>query len=190
LRLFVLGPRIFGFRLGAIFSPQDLLSNGAPRRRRAPELIYVIAMTGTRMIKVGVSGDPLARMAQLQPASPTPLRLAYAAAARSGDATAVEQRAHARLAAYRAAGEWFDVSEGLAVAAIAESSHFLGDPIVQIKEHDLAYAIARARAEEAQAQPPARGGIRTALRILAGGLVAYAVLMAALVALAWTNQGL
>lgn len=113
-----------------------------------PELIYVIEGQDG-LVKIGVSGDPLARLAQLQTASHAPLRIAYSAAVRSGNAFGLERAVHATLDRYRQSGEWFAVPARGAVAAIAAASHEIGDPIVEIAKEHLRYAIDRARAEEA-----------------------------------------
>jgi hypothetical protein len=101
-------------------------------------------------VKVGVAADPLARLAALQRGSAEKLSLAYAAAVKSNDATAIKQAAHAMLSSQRLNGEWFDVTPELAVAAIAAASYRLKDPIVEIPADKIPTALAIAARRDAQ----------------------------------------
>jgi hypothetical protein len=80
------------------------------------------------LIKIGVSSNPSARLAQLQTSSPFKLSIAYVAALRC-DGRTVEAEAHRRLAGYRQNGEWFDCPVDMAVAAIGAAAYRLGEPI-------------------------------------------------------------
>jgi hypothetical protein len=66
-------------------------------------------------VKIGVSSDPLARLATLQTASPSRFELVYAAAIKTGDATQLEAEAHAMLARQRQTDEWFDVAPEMTI---------------------------------------------------------------------------
>ena len=66
--------------------------------------------------KIGVSTDPIARLAQLQTGSPVPLRFAYIGATRSNGYN-IEAAAHALLDAHRQEGEWFLVPASIAIGA-------------------------------------------------------------------------
>ena len=146
-----------------------------------PELIYVIEGAGG-LVKIGVSGDPLARLAQLQTASHVPLQIAYSAAVRSGNAFPLEQTVHAALGRYRQSGEWFNVPPQVAVAAIAAASHQIGDPIVEIAKEHLRYAVDRARAEERPAAPKRTTAVQTIAWIFFGlfliGMVSLVIAIA------------
>lgn len=153
MRLWFSGPRILGVRTGISLGPDDFrrisAPTGAVSSRAAPALVYVIKGPHD-YVKVGVSADPAARMATLQTGSPVALTLAYVAAVKSGNATQIEQVAHATLSRHRQAGEWFDVSVEMAVAAISAASIRVSDPIVSIAPEMLAYALARAANETDQ----------------------------------------
>lgn len=86
--------------------------------------VYVIHEAGDdKVCKVGVSGDPRARLLQLQTA--TYRRLILAAVFRAGDAAEacyVERAVHQSLSALHLSGEWFRVEATKAVAVITECS--------------------------------------------------------------------
>ena len=72
---------------------------------------YVIGIEGSPLVKIGyTSGDPKARVAQLQTGLPMQLTLLWST---FGD---YEDELHDRFAAYRVRGEWFDLTP-------------LGDPV-------------------------------------------------------------
>ncbi|WP_331728809.1 GIY-YIG nuclease family protein [Streptomyces canus] len=79
--------------------------------------VYVIGGPGLPYVKIGTSGDPEARLRQLQSGSPVPLSVLWST---PGD-TALERELHARFAAHRAHGEWFDLTP-------------LGDPVSVVRE--------------------------------------------------------
>lgn len=74
--------------------------------------VYVIGAPGLPHVKIGTSTDPKARLRQLQPGSPFPLSILWSV---PGGIT-LERHLHDRLTAYRAHGEWFDITP-------------LGDPV-------------------------------------------------------------
>jgi hypothetical protein len=86
--------------------------------------IYVIR-SAPGPVKVGIATNPRARLSQLRTASAVPLFMDFAAET-SGDARALERRAHAILAGRRLSGEWFEVDSREAVAAVRRAAHELG----------------------------------------------------------------
>jgi hypothetical protein len=71
-------------------------------------MIYYIACTATHRVKIGyTSGEPEVRLKQLQTGSASSLRLIACHPGSSTD----EREIHARLAASRVRGEWFETSE-------------------------------------------------------------------------------
>jgi hypothetical protein len=129
MRLSLSGPRIFGFRPGISFGPDELLRKPSPRRQSqgSGSFIYVIS-DNHGSIKVGISTNPTVRLAQLQRTSAAHLALAYVAALRC-TGYAVEAEAHRTLASYRQGGEWFNCPVDMAVAAIGAAAYRLGEPI-------------------------------------------------------------
>lgn len=117
MRFWIAGPRMLGgwIRPGVSFGANDFRRRGASAQP-AQDYVYVIAGEHG-LVKVGMSADPSARLANLQTASPDRLRMAFCAPA-YGNAYTVEQEAHRILAANRTSGEWFTVSSDMAVAAL------------------------------------------------------------------------
>ena len=165
MRFWVSGPRILGRRTGVSFGPEDFRQFGAARtsntrsalsKARASAWIYVIKAANGH-VKVGITADPLARLASLQTGSSQKLELVYACGVKSNDGFAVEQAAHAILWKHRLEGEWFDTTPDMAVAAIAAASHRLNDPIVEIPKDKIATVLAiAARQTEVTAIRPMR----------------------------------
>jgi hypothetical protein len=84
-------------------------AGGAVSRLSPPcRYVYVIGPE-TGLQKIGIAIDPRARLAALQTASPFRLKIHVAVAVPFGVAHDVERRAHRRLKAARASGEWFNV---------------------------------------------------------------------------------
>lgn len=77
--------------------------------------VYVIGADGGAH-KVGISADPVSRLAALQ--TSTHVQLALAETWESASARTVERLAHAILSARHLSGEWFDVNKADAVAAV------------------------------------------------------------------------
>jgi hypothetical protein len=133
MRFWIAGPRLFRgmIRLGLSFGPEDFRRRPSPRRRQSRQLsgsfIYVI-QADNGMLKIGISSNPSARLAQLRTASPSALSFAYIAALRS-DGRAVEAEAHRTLAGYRQNGEWFNCPAEMAVAAIGAAAYRLREPL-------------------------------------------------------------
>jgi hypothetical protein len=64
-------------------------------------------------IKIGVSNDPVKRLATLQTSNHNKLELLYTVTCGSREeAFSLEKSLHALFSSYRAFGEWFDVPEG------------------------------------------------------------------------------
>jgi hypothetical protein len=129
MRFCLSGPRILGIRPGISFRLDELLRKPAPspRRQLQDSFIYIIR-NDHGMLKIGVSTNPSARLAQLRTASAVPLTIAYIAALRC-DGRTVEAEVHRGLADCRQNGEWFSCPADMAVAAIGAAAYRLGEPI-------------------------------------------------------------
>ena len=88
--------------------------------------IYVID-TDRGVCKVGISNNPVERLANLQTASPYKLRLDYAAI--HSEASRLEVMVHHSLRDKLAYGEWFCVPAPVARDAIAKAAAQIGKPI-------------------------------------------------------------
>jgi hypothetical protein len=97
------------------------------RRQLQGSFIYIV-QADNGMLKIGVSTNPSARLAQLRTASAVPLTIAYVGALRC-DGYTVEAEAHRTLAGYCQNGEWFNCPVDMAVPAIAAAAYRLGEPI-------------------------------------------------------------
>ena len=113
--------------------------------------VYVIRGSGNHH-KIGVSTDPIARLAALQTASHEILDFAYVGVT-PGTGFAIERAAHDLLAAYRASGEWFAVPASIATGAVIEAASRAGEPIQQVAPHMVPEII---RIAQSAAAPPAR----------------------------------
>ncbi len=92
------------------------------RRPRPPHRFVYVIGPAVGLQKVGLATDPKARLAALRTACPFDLVLHVAVPVPFGEAHAVERAAHVALAAYRAAGEWFETTPGAAVAAVQKAA--------------------------------------------------------------------
>jgi hypothetical protein len=165
MRFWVSGPRILGHRTGVSFGPSDFrrLKNAqtargstAPGKPRTSAWIYVVRASNGH-VKVGITADPLARLASLQTGSSQKLELVYTCVVQSNEGFAVEQAAHNTLWKHRLEGEWFDTSPDMAVAAIAAASYRLNDPIVEIQKDKIALVLEiAARTEDGAHAAPAK----------------------------------
>lgn len=120
MRFWFAGPRLFGglVRPGISFRAPRFGATAPLSGTEAPAgFVYVIRSQGDHR-KIGVSGDPQRRLADLQTGSPTPLTIEFCAPVYGASAYSVEGEAHAILDAHRLAGEWFSIPLNLAVAAI------------------------------------------------------------------------
>jgi hypothetical protein len=130
MRVWLSGPRQFRglIRPGISFSLDELSPRRpANRRRLEGSFIYVIR-ADNGLIKIGISTNPSARLAQLRTASAAHLAIAYVGALRC-NGYAVEAETHRTLAQYRLEGDWFRCPADTAVAAIGAAAHRLGEPI-------------------------------------------------------------
>jgi hypothetical protein len=135
-RFWISGPRILGIRPGISFRLGEFSRGPSPRNRarragfiRQLQGSFIYIIRGDHgLLKIGISSNPSARLAQLRAASPSALSLAYMAALRS-NGFAVEAEAHQTLAGYRLEGEWFNCPVDMTVAAIAAAAYRLGEPI-------------------------------------------------------------
>jgi hypothetical protein len=126
MRFWLSGPRFIGIRPGVSFQPSDLRTR-TPAMRSASSYVYVIKDDHNN-VKIGVTKNPPARLAQLRTGSSIKLDYAFLAPT-SGDPYAIEQAAHAILDRYRLNGEWFDVSPELAISAVAGAAAKLGQSL-------------------------------------------------------------
>lgn len=124
MRVFV-SRRVGPFRMGASFGARDFRRGRQAAYQQSATGDHVYVVEGNGAVKIGVTGDLQARMAQLQTGSPYPLRLAYSTPV-WGDAYAVEAEAHAMLDRHRLAGEWFGVPADVAVAAVNGAAYRVG----------------------------------------------------------------
>jgi hypothetical protein len=145
MRFFFVGPKILGIRPGISFRPDELFGSIARKQNKPGEpmtggFIYVVR-GDHNLVKIGVSTNPNARLAQLRTASAFPIDFSYLAVT-PGTGFDIEQGAHAMLASHRCNGEWFDVQPEIAVAAIAGAAHKLNQPLLPVTA-DVAEQILR-----------------------------------------------
>jgi Meiotically up-regulated gene 113 len=144
MRLYAFGPRVLGLRTGVSFGPEDFGSRGrafgqrsvVPRAREATgsddEFIYVLR-GDHGLFKIGISRNPIARLATLRTASPFRLEMVYVAVTQ-GPAKRLEEAAHDALDKHRittpgSGEEWFDCPMSYCVAAINGAACDIGQPI-------------------------------------------------------------
>lgn len=99
--------------LPAMYAELDrlrIIIRGAQARPVDDRPVYFLLAWRSRLIKIGVSSDPVARMRSIQMMSPEPLELI--AATRGGGAE-LESRLHTMLAPLRSHGEWFHATSEL-----------------------------------------------------------------------------
>jgi hypothetical protein len=133
-------------------------AQAAAPARRNPSFVYVAEDSHGR-VKIGVSADPNARLAQLQTGNPLSMRMAYVAAVKSDNGAGIERAAHETLARHRQSGEWFGVSVEMAVAAINAASFRLADPVVSIAPELVGEVIGLAAASPAPSPPAPRASM-------------------------------
>lgn len=80
--------------------------------------VYVIA-NADRRFKIGMAADPQSRLHQLQTGQPDRLQLVFSH--ETNKARDVERAAHTILELHRLTGEWFAVTQDIAVAAVLEA---------------------------------------------------------------------
>ena len=180
MRFFFMGPRFLGIRPGISFSPGDLRRLVRPRQvsgasQMTGSFVYVIRGAGNHH-KIGISADPIARIASLQTGSHERLDFAYIGVT-SGAGFNIEAAAHGILANYRQSGEWFSVPASIATGAVLEAASRLGEPIQQVAPQMVPQIIYLAN----QPAPAAPGG---GLHIMKWTLGILLCILAALIAIA------
>lgn len=167
MRFWFSGPRIFGIRPGVSFSPSDL--TGKTRQSAAGARIegsFVYVVRGDHnMVKVGVTTNPRARLAQLRTGSAFPIEYAFIGVT-PGAGYDIEAAAHAILDRHRCNGEWFDLSPEMAVSAVMGAAARLGQPL-QALDIATADAVLRAAAGGGVPAEPSPAS-RVIKRILVG----------------------
>jgi len=153
MRFFFTGPRILGIRPGISLSPSDFRRTA----RRANtggamtgSFVYVVQGAGGHH-KIGVSTDPIARLAQLQTGSHQSLDFAYIGVT-PGEGFNIERAAHDLLQGHRQSGEWFSVPASIAIGSVIEAAKRLGEPIQQVAPETVPQIIQLANQPDA---PPA-----------------------------------
>jgi len=138
MRFWIGGPRILGLRTGVSLGREDF---GRFRRSSAVSgqitgsFVYVIR-GAHNLVKIGISTNPTARLATLRTASPYPIDFAFVGATNSTGAD-IEAEAHRILGRYRVAGEWFDVSPELAIAAVTGAAAKLSLSLVPVSPNQI-----------------------------------------------------
>lgn len=139
MRFFFTGPRVLGIRPGISFGADDFRKLARPRQasgagQMTGGFVYVLKDASGRH-KIGSSRDPIARISQLQTGSAEPLDFAFIGVAPEGSYTRIERAAHDLLENQKIPGageEWFRVPASIAIGAVMEVSHRLGEPIQQV----------------------------------------------------------
>lgn len=104
------------------------------RRRELGGFIYVIRTNGLPpLIKIGISSNQTARLAQLRTASAAELSFSYIGALNCSGYE-IEAAAHQILARYRISGEWFNCTPEIGIAAVSVASAGLGEPIASVDQ--------------------------------------------------------
>lgn len=106
------------------YKPKDISMNHAPRAHRACVLargfIYFIAHDPyDGYVKIGMSNNPSARLAQLQTGNPRRLRIMRTV--ECNDMRRCEQKMHQMYAHARRCGEWFELTEAEAIECAASA---------------------------------------------------------------------
>jgi hypothetical protein len=145
MRFFIIGPRILGIRPGVSFGPSDFRKAFGAKRGATGNMtgsfVYVIEGQAGHH-KIGVSRDPIQRLAELQTGSPVPLRFAYIGVT-PGTGYNIEGAAHDLLDAHRQEGEWFLVPASIAIGAVMEASASRSSPSAAVASKALESASAR-----------------------------------------------
>lgn len=103
--------------------------------------IYLIGRHEDDHVKIGCSRNPIVRLAQLQTASPSPLRLL---AFFEGDQSS-EAYLHKALAIRRASGEWFDDCDGRIWGFFTAPDNIKIGLLRELLEHDANECLAEAK---------------------------------------------
>lgn len=177
MRLIGLGPRFFGVRWGVSLGRRDLEKifnsgrNAKPFDPDTGSFLYVVRGDHGR-VKIGITSNCNARLAQLQTGSAHPLEFAWIGAPQ-GQAVGIEYDAHQMLASYRRNGEWFEVTPDAAVGAISAAAQRRGMNILGCTP-ELAERIRQVGAQ--QEAKPSRA-LRWMIRIAIALLVLFALMV-------------
>ncbi len=189
MRFWISGPRIFGLRPGVSFAPKDFQQAKLVRPQEPARMTggFIYVIRGDHgLLKIGISTNPSARIAQLRTASPFPLDFEYIGAM-NGFGENVEREAHATLEKYRTNGEWFDCSPEMAVAAVSAAAYRLGEPIASVRQEQVPQIIKLCQQDDRNSpspQPPNRSlGFLGWLAVFAKTIVSSSFLMISLVVL-------
>jgi hypothetical protein len=102
--------------------------------RKARQQVYVIG--NGSYVKIGISANPAKRLSEMQTGSPMELRPFWLIG--TADASRLEAALHARYAAHRTRGEWYDAAPVLAdLASLAElgACHFRRAVAAELPAH-------------------------------------------------------
>lgn len=160
MRLFFLGPRIFGMRPGVSVNPRPFMGSG---NKIEGSFLYVIG-SSDGYIKIGVTTNPRGRLTALQTGSPRPISFKYIAAT-PGTGFDIEEHAHALMGGFRVAGEWFDCAWGTGVLAIKSAASGLSRPLLEVSLEQVDSILS-----VAQASPPRPRWVRP-IAILAFSII-------------------
>jgi hypothetical protein len=139
----------------------------------------VIQQEVTRLIKVGVTIDPFARLTDLQVGSPYPLRFLHILAT-PHEGFDIEDLAHERLEPFLVRGEWFRCHPRAALSALEGAAGTLGEPVLRVTQDQAALILQTIRSQPVGLRPRSRAG-RWVLRILLG-------ILGVLMFLAWLGK--
>jgi hypothetical protein len=143
MRFFLLGPRLLHglVRPGISFGPEDFPTSRKPLTAAAalPEDSFIYVAKGNDgLCTIGMTGDPRARLAQLNAGSAHPLEFAWIGVPQN-DSALIKQDANAALAAHSfgtgnsATGtEWFKVIPETAVGAVCTAASRRGQSILAV----------------------------------------------------------
>lgn len=144
MRFWLSGPRFMGIRPGISFAPPRF-SSATQRSSPKVEGSFVYVVKGDHnMVKIGVTTNPAARMAQLRTASAFPISFVFIGCTPS-DGYAIEREAHRMLDPYRVNREWFDVPAETAMCAVTGAASRLGQNLLVLDETTATRAVQIAR---------------------------------------------
>jgi hypothetical protein len=181
VRFFLFGPRVFGLRTGISLGREDWAKlNAQPKSTGTgidPDHSFLYVIKGDRgLVKIGMTTNPTARLAQLRSALSLPLEFAWIGAS-EGRTIAIEREAHSMLAQYRRNGEWFEISPDAAVGAVNAAAYRLGQSVLGMtpERAEEIVQIARGQTTIKPTSALARAGI--AILQLIAGMILSALLI-------------
>jgi len=117
-----------------LVGPEDFIRNRQTRTASSGtdngQFLYV-AVNDAGLVKVGITGNPDARLSQLRHASESPVRFAWIAAPQ-GAAFPIEQDVLRALAEYKHSGEWFTASAETAIGVINTAALRRGENLLVV----------------------------------------------------------